>query len=372
MRSRIIRWGLLSMLLIVFTLDTAHAQRKRQNNFRKKNRVISRFTMKKQPFPRSYQYTTVEFGLNAFNYFGDLAPTSRIASTDLNFTRPGFSLSIKHKFGPQFFVRSNFAWGRLQGDDYASANPNDENSIYRYIRNLHFRNDIKELNLVGMITLFENRSWFSRRELFNPYLFGGVAVLHHNPKARVPETDYNGNPLSNAGEWVALQPLGTEGQYSDEVDIKPYSTIQLAIPVGAGVSLKINNRVDMAFEIGYRYLFFDYIDDVSGNYVDKGKLNDPLAKVLSDRSVETVAAISGEERDFEAMQQVARLHTYTGTDGQTYHTFYGYGHENGGGALNIRGNPNNNDIYVVTTLRLSYILGGGNKRKSGGRLLDFR
>jgi hypothetical protein len=128
----------------------------------------------------------------------------------------------------------------------------------------------------------------------------------------------------------------------------------------------------MAFEIGYRYLFFDYIDDVSGSYVDKGKLNDPLSKVLSDRSLETVAAISGEERDFEAMQQVARLNTYTGTDGQTYNTFYGYGHENGEGALNIRGNPDNNDIYVVTTVRLSYILGGGNKRKAGGRLLDFR
>lgn len=371
MQSKTILWGLLSMLLIVFTLDNAHAQRKRQNSFKKKNRVISRFTMKKQPFPHSYRYTTIEFGLSAFNYFGDLAPTSSIASTNLDFTRPGVSLSLKHKFGPQFFIRSDFSWGRLEGDDYASANPNDANGIYRYIRNLHFRNDIKELNLVGMITLFENRSWFSRRELFNPYLFGGVAVLHHNPKALVPETDYSGNPLPNAGEWVALQTLGTEGQYNDAIDIKPYSLVQLAIPVGAGVNLKINNRIDMAFEIGYRYLFFDYIDDVSGYYVDKGKLDDPLAKVLSDRSLETVAAISGEERDFEAMQQVARLNAYTGTDGQPYNTFYGYGHENGDGALNIRGNPNNNDIYMVTTFRLSYILGGGRK-KANTRTLDFR
>src|SRR5690606_18989212 len=162
-------------------------QRKGQNGLKRKNRVISRFTMKKQPFPPSYRYTTVEFGLSAFNYFGDLAPTSGIASTDLDFTRPGFSLSIKHKIGPQFFVRSDFSWGRLQGDDYTSANPNDRNSIYRYIRNLHFRNDIKELDLVGMFTLFENRSWFARRELLNPYIFGGVAVLHHNPKALVLE-----------------------------------------------------------------------------------------------------------------------------------------------------------------------------------------
>jgi hypothetical protein len=275
--------------------------------------------------------------------------------------------------GPQFFVRSDFSWGRLQGDDYTSANPNDENGIYRYVRNLHFRNDVKELSLVGIITLFPNRSWFSRRELFNPYLFGGAAVLHHNPKALVPETDNNGNSLPNAGKWVALRPLGTEGQYSDEVAVKPYSTIQLAIPVGAGVNLKINERVDMSFEIGYRYLFFDYIDDVSGTYVDKGLLNEPLAKVLSDRSVETTAAISGEERDFEAMQQTVRPHTYTGTDGQTYNTFYGYGHANGNGVGNIRGNPDNNDIYLVTTLRLSYIFGGGNvKRKNRGRILDFR
>jgi len=370
MRSRTILWCLLSMLLVVFTLDTAQAQRKKQNRLKRKNRLISRFTTKKQPFPSSYRYTTVEFGVSAFNYFGDLAPTASIASTDLNFTRPGISLALKHKFGPQFFMRSEFSWGRLQGDDYDSANPEDNNGIYRYIRNLHFRNDVKELNLTGMITLFQNRSWFSRRSLFNPYLFGGVAVLHHNPKALVPETDGNGNTLPDAGKWVALQPLGTEGQHSEQAEIKPYSLFQLAIPVGAGVSLKINNRVDMAFEVGYRYLFFDYIDDVSSNYVDKGILNDPLAKVLSDRSLETTAAISGDERDFEAMQQKSRIITYTGNDGQTYSTFSGFGHTTNG-VDNIRGNSNNNDIYMVTTIRLSYILGGGRK-KANTRILDFR
>lgn len=364
-------WSLLSILLIAFTLNTAHAQIRKRGGLRKKNRSISRFTMKKQPFPKAFRYTSFDFGISAFNYFGDLSPNPGIASTDINFTRPGLSFSLNHKVGPQFFVRSDFSWGRLQADDYTAADPNDANAVYRYIRNLQFRNDIKELNLLGVFTLFPNRSWYSRRALLNPYFFAGIAVIHHNPKALVPETDYNGNPLSDAGKWVSLQPLGTEGQHSDELNIKPYSMFQLAIPVGAGISLKMTNRIDLAFELGYRYLFFDYIDDVSGSYVDKGILSDPLAKVLSDRSTETIAVNAEEERNYEAILQKARPFTYIGADGQTYNTFAGYGHGYSNGNTNRRGNPENNDIYLVTTIRLSYILSRGGKRASS-RILDFR
>ena len=70
---------------------------------------------------------------------------------------------------------------------------------------------------------------------------------------------------------------------------------------------QLNKRWDFEFEVGYRYLFTDYIDDVSGLYVDLGALDSPLARAMSDRSREQVAADSGSPRDFEAINSTASL-----------------------------------------------------------------
>jgi hypothetical protein len=105
-----------------------------------------------------------------------------------------------------------------------------------------------------------------------------VGVFYHNPKAMAPETDQLGNSIPEAGKWVALQALGTEGQYSDAYDVKPYSKVQISVPIGLGFSYKIGNNLDFSFEIGYRILFTDYIDDVSENFVDLGIFDNPLAR----------------------------------------------------------------------------------------------
>ena len=87
--------------------------------------------------------------------------------------------------------------------------------------------------------------------------------------------------------WYRLQPLGTEGQgTSARPDSEPYKVDQLAIPFGAG--LKFNfGRIDMQVEWGLRRTYTDYIDDVSGTYVDNDLLafeNGPLAALLADPS----------------------------------------------------------------------------------------
>ena len=92
------------------------------------------------------KYTTVGVSLNALNYFGDLAPTDHILSTNMSLTRLGFGLFGMRRMGPRFSTRVSFNWGRLKGDDYKSAEPAGELSRFRYVRNLQFRNDIKELS----------------------------------------------------------------------------------------------------------------------------------------------------------------------------------------------------------------------------------
>ncbi len=115
---------------------------------------------------------------------------------------------------------------------------------------MNFRNDIVEFAVVGMFDLVENRNNYIKRPDFVPYLFGGVAVMHHNPKGE-----------NASGNIVNLQPLRTEGQSSG------YALTQFVIPFGAGARYKLNKAFDIGLELGFRKTFTDYFDDVSGNYV---------------------------------------------------------------------------------------------------------
>jgi len=277
-----------------------------------------------QRFSKRKTYNSVSVTLNAMNYFGDIEPQSSFTSFRFKSTRPNLGVTYSHRFTPRISVRGGFAWGRVTGDDSKSASVNEEDNIPRFKRNLSFRNDIKELSAVGVFDLFENRGTYLKRADFTPYGFIGVAVFAHNPKA-----EYKGN-------FVALQPLGTEGQNSPNAADKgypsTYSKVQIAIPFGVGVKYKLDRRWDLGFEIGWRKTFTDYLDDVSSNYADPTDLDPGLARALADRSGETVYANAVDPRT-----------------GQSYVTGYGqYGDQ--------RGDRTDKDWYIVAGFSLNYII----------------
>lgn len=332
---------LIIALLAAFSQD-AYSQINR-NRIKKNNRNMANFRGNKSNFKRNV-YNAVGISLNALNYYGDLSPSPKRISTDLSLTRPAIGASFTHRFGPRYQLMAAFTYGGIRGSDNKSADRSDEeNGIFRYNRNLSFRNRIKELSIVTQIDLFENQATYISRVRGTPYLYVGVAVFHHNPQAQAPEFDAAGNPTGKKGEWVDLQPLGTEGQYADlnksdaNYGIKPYKRIQFAIPIGIGVRFRLNELMDIAGEFGFRYTFTDYLDDVSENYVDLGVFDDPLAAAMSYRSNEVATP----------------NYTYVGRDGKTYNVLSGYGSED---RENVRGNNSNKDLYTVTTIRLTYII----------------
>ncbi len=303
-------------------------------------------------FSKELKYTTVGVSLNAINYFGDLAPRPGSLSTDISFTRSGFGLLVNHRVGSRVFVRGGVNWGTMRGDDFESADPDDPESEDRYARNLQFRNNIFEVSGTVVFDLLRNHGFYVRRARFTPYVFAGVAIFHHNPKAKVPRFDFRGQPLANAGEWVALQPLGTEGQQNDASGVDKYHKIQFSIPAGFGARLKLNKNFDLALEIGYRVLFFDYIDDVSSQYPDYGLLDNDLARTLSGRAFEPIAVVSEDPRLADVLSTLDNSRTsYVGVDGNTYTLVS----DNLPGRR--RGDPGDKDIYIVTSLQLTYVLG---------------
>lgn len=302
----------------------------------------------KRGFAKEKRYISISLSVNALNYYGDLAPNPGRFSTDLSFTRPAIGVTVSKRLGPRFSMSAGFLYGALSGSDFSSADENDqENGKYRFYRNLSFRNKIEEFSVTAIFDLYENQDSYLSRVSWTPFAFVGASVFHHNPQAIAPATALNGEILPEAGTWVDLRPLGTEGQYSTlkstdaNYGIKPYNLIQAAIPIGLGVRFKIHEVMDFSAEIGFRYLFTDYIDDVSQNYVDLGVLNSELARALSYRSNEVTSS------------DIARV-PVTARDGQTYNLINGYGSEY---PTNIRGKASNKDIFMVTSLRVSYILG---------------
>lgn len=303
-----------------------------------------RFTLRKR-------YASVGVHLGAMNYFGDIVPQPDFTSLRFKSTRPNIGINYTYRYLPRVSVRGSFHWGRILGDDQLSASQSESENLGRYKRNLSFRNDIKELSVVGIVDLFENRQTYRRRPDFVPYGFVGIAVLHHNPKAYYrngSRSDISGADDIPTG-WYELQPLGTEGQYVEGQGYpSPYKRVQIAIPFGLGVRYKLDRYWDLSFEVGWRKTFTDYLDDASSSFANKADLlsssnsspNPKASAIFSDRSFEGGGAdFPGEVRPDPS-------------PGVPYQRLNGYGTS----ANTMRGDRNDKDWYIVTGVNVSYIL----------------
>lgn len=130
-------------------MDDAYAQRKSKSYLKRKNKKIGKYKGGSIHFDKNKRYLSLGASIDAVNYFGDLAPKSQIASTNISFTRPAFTLFGSYRYAPNLTFRGSFSWGRIVGDDFESASTTGDKSKFRYIRNLSFRNDIKELAFIA-------------------------------------------------------------------------------------------------------------------------------------------------------------------------------------------------------------------------------
>ena len=65
---------------------------------------------------------------------------------------------------------------------------------------------------------------------------------------------------------MALQPLGTEGQYvAGGGYAKPYALWQAVVPVGGGIKYRFHCNWGVKLEAVYHVIFTDYLDDVINN-----------------------------------------------------------------------------------------------------------
>lgn len=261
------------------------------------------------------QYLTdYGFSVGASNYLGDIGGgegTRRdfVMDMKINATRWNLGGFYRYRISPKFGVKGTLNYVRLSADDANTSYP------YRRGRNLNFKNDIIELAAIGELYIYKvNDVGGTGRYTsdFNLYLFAGAGLFYSNPKGQAAN-----------GEWIALQPLQTEGV--------EYNKFNFAIPTGVGFYYTINRKYRLGMEIGWRTTFTDYIDDVSTEYIAH---TDPAAAAMANKTNQGVInqiAIDNPEAD-----KLPKVTTYQ--PGRK------------------RGDSSYNDSYLTATVNLSWAI----------------
>ncbi len=235
-------------------------------------------------------------GLGMTHYFGDLNTDNEINAIGI-----GGKVFARYNFNNRIAWALGLHYGQISGSDENSEN-NFEN-----LRNLSFRSNVGDITSHFEFN-FLPYNHGSRDKFYTPYLFGGFNVYTYNPQAELD------------GVWHDLRPLGTEGQFIGE----EYNTIDMGLTYGGGIKVSLSFEWSIEVELSARYLFTDYLDDVSTSYPDYDDLEGlrgELSVMLADRSVEVAEVPIGE----------------TGRQ---------------------RGNSTDNDFYSFLTVNVVYYFGG--------------
>lgn len=253
------------------------------------------------------------------------------------FTDLGGRKGIGKKFVKDFNIKNTQACGgvffdvmfknaiglRLEGT-YGSISAYDSilkavapTTNQRYERNLSFRSDIAEISLMTEIHpfyVFGNFDDESYPPAVSPYILAGIGYFHFNPQAMLN------------GSYVDLHPLHTEGQgFAEYPKVKEYKLSQINFPVGLGARYDISPVVNIRAEIVYRFTNTDYLDDVSGRYIEPSVFANYLSGVK--------------------LTQAILLNNRHKPGAETAHPD------------GIRGNPKNNDAYLSFNIKLGLTIG---------------
>jgi hypothetical protein len=233
-------------------------------------------------------------------YNGDLAHHSPIYSK--NEKNSSFSFSVGYDLNDVWKVSGHYLSTSIEGSDEYSSNEQIRS------RNLHFVSQIREVGVTTEMHFLKLLNINSK--IISPFLSAGVGVFHFNPKA-----EYE-------GKFYELQKLSTEGQGLPGNNSSPYQLIEMNAQLGAGIAFKLSPHFRVSLSSSIRLLSTDFLDDVSGTYYDinslaiyKGEMAAHLAYRSSEFSNDLPESIGGK----------------------------------------TRGNPFNNDSYLIHQLTFTYI-----------------
>lgn len=286
---------LLVMIMLLGSVSELFAQRRGGVRVTNRPGTSSYYKQRNNARYAKKEFWELTVGAGITNFLGDVGGSSQIGTNfarDLNMqaTHAVFQVGIKRFYIPRLAQKINLSYGWVRGDDKWSSEPARNN------RNLNFRSPVFEFSTQFEVFLVKQAKRTSRYKLAglkgkksNPmelYLFGGVGGFWFDPKGQVGKTS----------QWVALQPLCTEGQgYFPTRD--KYQRISVCFPMGIGFTFRIADQFKIGLELGLRKTLTDYMDDVSTSYVQGApgvsgnvfkltpSVNPTLSNIMADKNL---------------------------------------------------------------------------------------
>jgi hypothetical protein len=267
------------------------------------------------------------FGIGATNFLGDLGGRDQVGTNgfmdfEYKATRFGLGLGYRYQLGKDWYVKGNFYYVLVSGDDDLTKEP------ARARRELNFKSHILELSgqLEYMLVKQKSghlyrlrgvrgKSWFR----FEIYALGGIGGIWFSPYGE------------RNGSWHKLRPLHTEGQGLPGGPSQ-YKGFTVVIPYGIGIRRNLGGSArsrhfgswSISLELTMRKTFSDYIDDVSTYYYTD-----------SEKSPSTLEEAYGE-------------------DALYFHDPSGLYNHDGYGVPQQRGDPSDNDAYMLGMISINY------------------
>lgn len=211
-------------------------------------------------------------------YLGDLGGNKGRAAYYLKDYNAKYSKGLVGAFttytlSKTFELRGNFVFTELQADDASIINQGDEEK-WRLLRNLNFKSKVLEATAMADIYPLYAFNKINRKSVvpkIRPFVSFGVGVFRFNPY------------IFQNGSWFEAKPLRLEGQGMPQMPyVKDYATTSFNFNYGFGFKYKFSNTFYGVFEMQHRKTFTDYIDDVSGVYIDKNYFTSNLPKDKAD------------------------------------------------------------------------------------------
>ncbi len=228
----------------------------------------------------------VGFSVSTMQYEGEIGGRFPYIYNDLHNptsrARIGGGVNFGYHLTDFISLRGSLLVGSVQAADALLKPDIDPAVVYKLTRNMSFRSGITELGVAAefypLPVIFKRYGQNLGR--FNPYIVGGINVFKFNPKSIYIDR-------TGAVSWVDLKPLRTEGQGMPIANApKEYSLTSFSFPIGIGVRFNINESTSIALEWMNRTTSTDYLDDVSGRYIDNAEFDNffGAGTVLADQA----------------------------------------------------------------------------------------
>ena len=215
----------------------------------------------------------IGLSLSTMQYEGEIGGRFPFIYNDLNNptsrARPAGGINFGYHLTDFISFRGSITVGSVQAADRLLKPEPDPAVVYKLTRNLSFRSPIIE---AGITTEFYPLPVIFKRYgqnlgRFNPYIVAGFNFFRFNPRSIYLDK-------TGALSWVDLKPLRTEGQGMPIANApKEYSLNATSIPFGIGIRFNMNENISLALEWLNRTTSTDYLDDVSGRYIDNAEFD---------------------------------------------------------------------------------------------------